>query len=1094
VNYGRLPLSFEPNLGQTSTKVQWLARGPEYTLYLAGSDAVLQMNRITPAKRESAHPNERQPSISSSAVRMNLLGASSGQKAAGEEIQSGKANYFTGNDPAKWQRDVPMYGKVRMKGVYPGVDLVYYGHQGALEYDFVVAPGADASAIKLSFDGSKAALAANGDLVLPVDGGPELRFNKPVVYQTIDGRRQSVDGRFLVAGNTVGFALGAYDRSAPLVIDPMLSYSTYLGGTGPDRANAIALDASGNAYVTGYTFSADFPLSGSPYQATNFNTANGEVFVTKLNATGTALVYSTFLGGDGGCGHAEVAETFGDVGTAITVDGSGEAFVVGIACSANFPVTAGAFQTTDKEPGRTNGFVTKLSADGGSLMYSTYLGGSGGGSNPGDGDMAQGVAVDSSGNAYVAGQAFSHDYPTTPGAFQTTTYACCNTAFVTKINPAGSALVYSTFVGNENSDAAFAIAIDPAGDAYITGYTIEGSFPVTSNAFQRNDPGGADNVTNAFVTEINPSGSGLLYSTFLGGSGITWPAGDAGYGIVVDALGNAYVTGQTQSHDFPVSRGAFQTANQVPVGGGATGFASKVNTVSGALVYSTYLGGSQSGVANALAVDSSGNLYVAGETYAADFPVTQGSYQSTNHALANGTANAFLTELNPQGTQLVYSTYLGGSGAPSGSDCGSNLGSNNANTDGDGAYGIALGSQGAIYLVGATCSADFPTTGGAFQPSTGATASSNAFVTQFNSLTATTTALTASANPQTAGLSVTFTADVTVTGSSQPAMGTVVFSVDGTAVASDPLTNAGSASYSTASLPVGPHTIVASYSGSQPLLPSTATLIETIQRPTNGETMTTLSTDVNPQYRGQWVTFTATVAALDASTLPTGNVVFSVDGHAVPTVALYEGDATWTTSSLTPGTHVIEAYYQGGGGFTSSSSVLKEKILPPETGMPSAPSPMYLPVAGKYTGSVTVTLSDSVPGAKIYYTVGGSAPALYMGPITIPAGYTTVDAFASAAGYDPSAVAQASYSVIAQAPTPVFTPGPGTYAPGQEVAISDANPAATIRYTTDGSTPTNKSHLYTRTLMLSGTETIRAIAIASGDAASPVSSATYTPK
>lgn len=562
----------------------------------------------------------------------------------------------------------------------------------------------------------------------------------------------------------------------------------------------------------------------------------------------------------------------------------------------------------------------------------------------------------------------------------------------------------------------------------------------------------------------------------------------------MDALGNAYVTGQTQSHDFPVSRGAFQTANQVPVGAGPTAFAAKVNTVSGALVYSTYLGGSQSGESNALAVDSSGNLFVTGETYAADFPVTQGSYQSANKALANGTANAFLTELNPLGTQLVYSTYLGGSGALSGADCGGNLGSNNASTDGDGAYGIALGSQGAIYLVGATCSPDFPTAGGAFQPSTGAAASTNAFVTAFNSLTPTTTKLTASANPQTAGLTVTFTAEVTVTGSSQPATGTVVFSVDGTAVATDPLTNAGSASYSTASLPVGPHTIIASYGGSQLLLPSTATLIETIQRPSSGETVTTLSTDVNPQYRGQWVTFTATVAALDAATLPAGNVLFSVDGHAVPAIALMEGDATWTTSSLTPGTHVIEAFYEGGAGFTSSSSVLKEKILPPETNLPSAASPTFSPVGGKYTGSVVVTLGDTIPNAQIFYAVGGSAPELYTGPFTVQAGYTSVEAFASATGYDPSSIVTAYYSVIPDAPTPVFSPGPGSYAPGQEVAISDSNPTATIRYTTDGSTPTNKSTLYTRTLSLTGTETIRAIAIATGDAASPVASATYTPE
>jgi len=236
------------------------------------------------------------------------------------------------------------------------------------------------------------------------------------------------------------------------------------------------------------------------------------------------------------------------------------------------------------------------------------------------------------------------------------------------------------------------------------------------------------------------------------------------------------------------------------------------------------------------------------------------------------------------------------------------------------------------------------------------------------------------------------------------------------------------------------------------------------------------------------------VAALKASTLPTGTVVFSVDGSAVPSVAVTNGEATWTTSSLTPGTHVVEAVYGGSASFASSSSSLKEKILPPQTGLPSAPLPTFSPVPGKYTGSVVVTLGDTVPNAEIYYTVGSSAAALYTGPITVQAGYTTIEAFASATGYDPSAIVQGAYSVVPEAPTPFFSPGPGSYAPGQEVAISDANPTATIRYTTDGSTPTNKSALYTRTLSLTGTETIQAIAIASGDAASTVASATYTPE
>ncbi|MHB1840266.1 MAG: DUF7948 domain-containing protein, partial [Acidobacteriaceae bacterium] len=309
-NYGKLPLSFEPNMGQTSKEVQWLARGPEYTLFLAGHDAVLEMNKVTPVKPGKVE----QPKISSLALRMDLMGANAVERASGEEPLPGKANYFTGKDPSKWQRDVSMYGKVRLHGVYPGIDLTYYGRQGQLEYDFVVAAGADASAIRLNFDGAKATLAANGDLVLPVTGtGTEVRFNKPVAYQMKDGARQPVEGSFTIAENRqVSFHLGAYDHGRELVIDPTLLFLGTLGtGNQQSVPNGMAVDSLGEIILTGITNDLTFPVTAGALQPSCTNGSPNFIanahrcgissvssgFVTKINADGTSLVYSTYLHG-----------------------------------------------------------------------------------------------------------------------------------------------------------------------------------------------------------------------------------------------------------------------------------------------------------------------------------------------------------------------------------------------------------------------------------------------------------------------------------------------------------------------------------------------------------------------------------------------------------------------------------------------------------------------------------------------------------------------------------------------------------------------------------------------------------------------------
>jgi uncharacterized protein (TIGR03437 family) len=723
--YGKLPLSFEANTGQVDKSVKFLARGSGYGLYLTADEAVLALRRGGCAGPPPAGACAHQTDV----VRMRLAGASSGAAApAGEDQLPGTANYFAGNDPARWHTSVPTYAKVRYHGVYPGVDLVYYGNQRQLEYDFVVAPGADPKLIRLHFAGAKGLrLGTDGDLVVTAAGGA-IAFHKPVVYQLADGQRKAVEGSFaLLARNTVGFRVGSYDRGKPLVIDPVLVYSTYLGGSSyssqsgfGDDARGLAVDGSGNAYVTGYTYSADFPVTQGAFQTTFSACSYCETaFVTKLNPSGTALVYSTYLAASG----------VGAYGNALAVDASGNAYIGGGA-RAGFPTTPGAFQTTNRSlPGGSNAFVTKLNPTGSALVYSTYLGG---GTSYLGGDSATALAVDSLGNAYIAGVTYSSDFPVTAGAFQTGNNAGgASNAFVAKLNPAGGALVYSTYLGGSgrivfsfgpqgwDGDGATGLSVDSAGDAYVTGYAYSADFPVTLEAFQATNratvpygPGGVAatyNRSNAFVTKLNPAGTALVYSTYLGGSGSS-QRGDSASGLAVDASGNAYIAGAAASTDFPATLGALQTTNHSAAGNNA--FVTKLNPAGSALVYSTYLGGSGSDAASGVAVDGSGNAYIAGAASSADFPVTLGALQTTNRSGAG--TNAFVTELNRAGSVLVYSTYLGGSG-------------------GDAARGVAVDGSGNMYITGEAGSADFPVTPGAFQATNHSTnGSSNAFVAKVN--------------------------------------------------------------------------------------------------------------------------------------------------------------------------------------------------------------------------------------------------------------------------------------------------------------------------------------------------------------------------
>ncbi|MFZ3332316.1 MAG: SBBP repeat-containing protein [Candidatus Acidiferrales bacterium] len=669
--YGKLPLSFEANYGQTDSKVDFLSRGHGYSIFLTDKEAVIALKKtagrspegkVLPGHKLFDKQNER--ATKGTVVRMKLAGANPTSLVLGAEELSGKANYFLGNDPAQWRTNIPRYAKVKYQSVYPGVDLVYYGSQGQLEYDFVLAPRVNPNEICLKFDGGgKVRVDEKGDLLLG-SAGEEVRFEKPVAYQEVAGERKRVEGSYMLeSANRIGFRLGEYDQNRPLIIDPVLSYSTYLGGSTGDDGFGIAVDAFGNAYVTGETASTDFPTAHA-LQPT-YGGGSEDAFVAKINPSGSALVYSTYLGGNNY-----------EYGYGIAVDAFGNAYVMGYTQSSNFPTTAGAFEGTC-----CGAFVTKINASGSALVYSTFLNGA-------EDDGIASIAVDASGNAYVTGGTSSANFPTTAGAFQTTLNGSTN-AFVTKFNPRGSALVYSTYLGGSTYDYGYGIAVDTFGNAYVTGSAESSNFPTTTGAFQ-------NTCCGAFVTKINSSGSALVYSTFLDGA-----TGDA---IAVDADGSAYVTGNTSSTTFPTVN-AFQSK----LLGFPNAFVTKFNRSGSALVYSTYLGGSTYEYGYGIAVDASGNAYVTGETASTDFPTAN----ALEPAYGGGFEDGFVTKIDPSGSALIYSTYLGGS-------------------DEDVGQGIAVDRFRSAYVAGFTNSTNFPTAN-ALQPAPVVAGAVQAFIAKISS-------------------------------------------------------------------------------------------------------------------------------------------------------------------------------------------------------------------------------------------------------------------------------------------------------------------------------------------------------------------------
>jgi len=675
--YGKLPLSFEANEGQTDEAVKFLARGQGYTLFLTPAEAVLSLHG---------------PRHETAVVRMQVVGGAGGHRAprvVGLEPQATKSNYFLGNNPSQWHTGVSHYARVGYEDVYPGIDLVYRGNQRQLEYDFVIAAGADPGRIRLAFQGVDAlTIGEQGELVVHTGQG-DLLQHAPVLYQEVGEERKPVEGSYVLLGGRgahrqVGFVVGRYDRGRPLIIDPVLVYSTFLGGSGLDQGNGIAVDGAGYAYITGQTNSTSFPgVNGSSLQP-----ANGggflDVFVTKLNPAGTAIVYSTFLGGSDY-----------DTGSGIAVDGAGNAYVTGLTYSSTFPVSLSSIQPSIAAA--PDAFVTKINPTGTAIVYSTFLGSDGG-------DDGLAIAVDGAGNAYITGDTTSPTFPgVSSGSIQPAPGDGLGAydGFVTKINATGTAIVYSTFLGGNTNDFGNGIAVDGDGNAYIAGGTSSTNFPgVSGSSIQP----ALDGPGDAFVTKINAAGTAIVYSTYLGGSGV-----DDGFGIAVDGAGNAYVAGSTASTTFPgVNAGSIQPANG---GGSSDAFVTEINSAGTAIVYSTFLGGSLEDQAKGIAVDGAGDVYVTGQTASTTFPGVDGSaLQSAN---GGGSHDAFVTKVNPAGTAILYSTFLGGSGN-------------------DGGLGIAVDSAGSAYVTGNTDSTAFPgVNGGSLQPATGG-GSSDGFVTKIS--------------------------------------------------------------------------------------------------------------------------------------------------------------------------------------------------------------------------------------------------------------------------------------------------------------------------------------------------------------------------
>lgn len=626
--YDNLPLSFEVNQGQTDRRVKFLSRGSGYNLFLTSTEAVLALRQSSGARESGSAADQR-----AGLLRIRLADANPNARIEGLDELPGKSNYFIGRDPKKWRTNVSTYSRVYYHEIYQGVDLAYYGNQRQLENDFIVAPGFDPSVIALAFVGAKKITTDNhGNLLLQTRTG-QVQLQKPVIYQLLDGVRQEVAGNYVLKSGYVGFDIAAYDHTRPLVIDPVLVYSSYLGGNGADGGNAIFVDDAGNAYITGDTSSSIFPTV-APFDTTLSGTT--DAFIVKINPSGSALIYSTYLGGNR-------TET----GIDISVDGSQNAYVTGRTASSDFPVM-NAFDSTYSGGTDEDAFVVRINAAGSALVYSTYLSGN-------FGARGCGIAANNNqGFAYVTGTT-STGFPVTSGAFEGTNF---NSGFLTKLctNCSGaSSLVYSTFLAHTGFAEGRSINADVGGNAYVTGNlnSTTTNF-ATPGAFQTTYGGGS---ADAFVEKFNTNVSGdagRVFATYLGGSakdiGGAEGSLNPGRAIAIDDSGNSYITGATASTNFPLANAA-----QAIIGGQNDAFLTKLNATGSALIYSTYLGGIGDDFGKSVAVNIAGGAYVAGVA-GPSFPQVNPLFAPPGGCCPFG----FVTKFTPSGATVVYSTTLSG--------------------------------------------------------------------------------------------------------------------------------------------------------------------------------------------------------------------------------------------------------------------------------------------------------------------------------------------------------------------------------------------------------------------------------------------------
>jgi len=699
--FSNLPLTFEANRGQTSASAKFIARGSGYSTFLTTGGLVLSLRSsktVSPQAIEKGFPSDSSPS-SRSILEFNLMGATQNPMIVGENEQTGRVNYFIGKDPKGWHTNVPTYARVRYKNVYPGIDLVYYGNHRQLEYDFEVSASANPNLIQFEIKGAnQIQLDHSGNLILTINGG-DLHFESPVVYQQSQGKRLPLQGGYVLKDAThVGFSVAHFDPTKPLVIDPVLVYSTYLGGRGDDEPHGIAIDSTGSIYVAGDTDSPDFP--GTSVSSLYFGMAHA--FVAKLNASGSSLVYADYLGGDAA-----------DAASALVLDSADEVYLTGITSSDDFP-TVLPYQAALL--GTNNAFLSKMSADGSTLLYSSYLGGNGS-------DESTSIALNTSGNIVVGGLTSSTNFPVA-NPFQSfmlpnqgEVYG--NYGFLTEFSSTGASLAYSTYFGGSsmvvqtcwNGPCWFppfsiitGLALDAGGNAYVAGYTNTYDFPVSTGAYNTTNTIG-NNTAVGFVSKFDTSGS-LAYSSYLYGSGGAQTNLEA---ITVDASGSAYVAGTTTSDGtFPITSTTICDPGVYGLGCSYT-FVTKFDPTGSSLLYSTFLGPNNNAAPQAIALDAGNDAYILGMTWTCDSFAMVNGIESCEDA---GSSDLLLVEIDPTGGTELFATYLGGA------------------QDSEYPAGIALDSAGNIYVGGETFSGDFPTTEGAYQDTLNGT--SNAFVVKIS--------------------------------------------------------------------------------------------------------------------------------------------------------------------------------------------------------------------------------------------------------------------------------------------------------------------------------------------------------------------------